>query len=94
MRERRRSRTGAGLRAGLWLLLLLAFAATASRARAADLAEARKLFNTGKYAECVAVCDEAISDNRLDEGWYLLKIRAELTTGLYQKALERYQAAT
>jgi tetratricopeptide (TPR) repeat protein len=89
----RRSRTGRWALAGAWILPALV-AALPVAARAADLADAKKLFNTGKYTECIAACDDAIDDNRLDEGWYLLKIRAELTTGQYQKALESYQAAT
>jgi tetratricopeptide (TPR) repeat protein len=93
MRECRRSRTGGWALAGAWLLPALVAVATLP-ARAADLADAQKLFNTGKYAECITACADAIADNRLDEGWPLLKVRAELTTGQYQKALETYQAAT
>lgn len=62
-------------------------------ASGANVAEAQKLYKSGKYIECIAACDDAIEDERLDEAWWLLKIRAELATGQYSQALETFQAA-
>jgi cytochrome c-type biogenesis protein CcmH/NrfG len=36
---------------------------------------------------------QGIEENRWLEGWWLLKIRAELTTGKYADALQTYEAA-
>jgi tetratricopeptide (TPR) repeat protein len=77
----------------VWAWLTLALPLLAPAARAADLDDAHKLYKSGKYAECVAACAEAISDSRLDEGWWLLKIKAEMAAGQYPQALQTYQAA-
>ena len=78
----------------LWLVLAAALAAAAPAASpAAEVADAQKLFWSGKYAECVAACDEAIEDREFDEEWYLLKIRAQLATGQYPQALRTYEEA-
>ena len=62
-------------------------------APAAELSDARELFNAGKYAECIDLCAKAIEARQWDENWSLLKIRAELATGKYPEALETYQYA-
>ena len=78
----------------LGVLLAANWAGAAAAAVASiDLADAQTLFNSGKYTECVAACAAAIADNRMDEGWWLLKISAELTTGQYPQALQTYQVA-
>ncbi|HJT35695.1 MAG TPA: tetratricopeptide repeat protein [Pirellulales bacterium] len=67
---------------------------------AADIVAARKLFDSGKYAECIAAAGNAIDDKEPSENWSLLKIRSELALGRYadaQKtldaALDRFQAS-
>src|SRR5256885_3710889 len=88
MRDARRTRMKRTL--GL-VLPFVAF--LSARASAADLADAQKLFNTGKYSECIAACNEATQGRQLDEGWWILKIRSELTTGKYARALETCETA-
>lgn len=61
--------------------------------RAAELEDAQKLLEGGKYAECIAECAKAIVGNGWQEGWRLAKIRAELATGQYDSALATYEAA-
>jgi tetratricopeptide (TPR) repeat protein len=93
------SRTGASL-IGLALLLLTAMPATA-----ADLADAQKLFDAGKYAECIAACEKALSPapapaTQLQvlppatptDDWRVLKTRGELATGKYEDAVKTSQA--
>jgi tetratricopeptide (TPR) repeat protein len=60
---------------------------------AADLADATTLFRTGKYAETIDACKQAIDDRQWGESWWLLKIRAELATGQYEQALKTYETA-
>jgi tetratricopeptide (TPR) repeat protein len=82
-RERRRR----GSRAG-WGCLLVFSLATAFSSAAVELVDAQQLFKTGKYAECIDACAEAIAAPRWGEGWWVLKLRAELTTGRYADALK------
>jgi tetratricopeptide (TPR) repeat protein len=74
------------------LLLVVCFAAVAP-ASAAELDDARKLFRSGKYSECIEACTKGLEDNPWVEAWWVLKIRAELTTGQYPLALKTYEAA-
>jgi tetratricopeptide (TPR) repeat protein len=60
-------------------------------ASAAELAEAQKLFKSGKYVECIESCSKAIESNEWGDGWWVLKARAELTTGKYAQALKTYE---
>ena len=73
------------------LLLTVCFAAAA--APGAELDDARKLFKTGKYAECIDTCAKSLEDNQWIEAWWQLKIRSELAIGQYAKALKTYEAA-
>jgi tetratricopeptide (TPR) repeat protein len=57
-----------------------------------DLEEARKLFKTGKYAECTAAA-AAIQEGSSSESWYALKIRSQLAAGDHPGALETLKAA-
>ncbi len=59
----------------------------------AELDDAEKLFRGGKYAECIAACGKAIAADQWQEGWRLLKIRAELATGKGAQALATLEAA-
>jgi tetratricopeptide (TPR) repeat protein len=78
----------------LALTVLLASLLQAAPLHAADLTEARSLFNGGKYAECLAAATEATEgDFRHVEGWWLLKAKAEMATGKYAEALATYDAA-
>ena len=77
----------------MWVFVTLLLSPVLPAARAADLDDAQKLYKSGQYAECIAACADAIGDSRLDEGWWLLKIKAELTVGQYPQALQTYQAA-
>ena len=60
----------------------------------AELDDAEKLYRGGKYAECIATCGKAIAAEQWQEGWRLLKIRAELATGKGAQALATLEAAT
>ena len=74
------------------LATLVLFIVSATPVRAVEVADARKLFNTGRYTECIDACDEAVAGRQWDDSWYLLKIRAEMATGQYAQALESLQA--
>ena len=97
MPECRRTRTGRGRhtrgRALLTVAAVVWSLSAVAPASAAELAEARKLFNTGKYVECAEACAEGVADEPRDEGWWLLKVRAELATGQYPQALQTFEAA-
>ena len=95
MRECRRTRTVRSVwaRGRVVLVLALAVSAPALPAAAADLDDAKKLFKSGQYLECVAACAEGAAEERFDEEWPILKIRAELATGQYPQALETFAAA-
>src|SRR5438876_6183068 len=69
------------------LLLLIAVPS-----RAQSIEAAQKLLRAGNYAECAATCDRAIASSDWRESWWLLKIRAELATGLYAEALKTYES--
>lgn len=90
MRDPRRTRIGRPVSIALLTLSLAVFAAAA---RGADLFDARTLYNTGEYAQCIDACEQALAARQRDEGWWLLKIRAELATGKYPEALETFEAA-
>src|SRR5207247_8539436 len=55
---------------------------------AADLAEVAQPCHSGKYVECVAAAEKAISENDFSENYRLLKIRAEMEVGRYADALK------
>lgn len=71
--------------------LILAFATFTMQA--ADLDQTRKLFSTGKYAECIETASEGIKNRSWSEKWHHLKIRAELATGRYPEALKSVEKA-
>jgi tetratricopeptide (TPR) repeat protein len=86
--------------AGLLLpLLILTFLVVlgpgpVSAAAAVDLGDARALFDSGKYDECLAACAEATANDQRDrESWWLLKVRVEMTVGRYAQALATLEAA-
>lgn len=75
-------------------LVLGAFVLSPASASAAELADAQKLFKSGKYAECIAASTQGIAEARFNEEWWVLKLRAELATGQFAEALETFDAAT
>src|SRR4051812_33276499 len=79
-------------RASITTLCLIAFVAGISPARAVELTDAQKLFKTGKYAECIDTCAQAIDARQWGEGWWVLKLRSELATGQYAQALKTQEA--
>jgi tetratricopeptide (TPR) repeat protein len=75
-------------------LLFLALLCVCPGAPAQELSDAQQLFQTGKYEACAAACAEATAGDRRDrEGWWLLKIRAELVLGQYPQALASLESA-
>ncbi|HEX8324693.1 MAG TPA: tetratricopeptide repeat protein [Tepidisphaeraceae bacterium] len=75
------------------LLAALSVALLNNGVLAAEVRDAQTLFRTGKYNECVDQCRAAIEAGDDVEGWWLLKIRAELASGRYADALKTYEAA-
>lgn len=71
--------------------LLILFAA--HRAVGADLAAVMQLFRTGKYADCAAASEKAITENDFSENYRLLKIRSEMELGRYAEALKTLDEA-
>jgi ABC-type glycerol-3-phosphate transport system substrate-binding protein len=57
-------------------------------ALAVDLAEGQKLFKTGEYAQAIDAAAKGIEDDPWREGWWALKVRAELATGKYATILD------
>src|SRR5687768_16797439 len=80
------------LAAGWASIFGLVFAFWLSPVSAAELDDAQKLYYSGKYAECIDACQNAIESNAWAEGWRLLKIRSELATGTYAEALNTNEA--
>ena len=74
------------------MIALLLACSAATRAPAAELADAEKLYNQGKYTECVDGCAKAIDGGESVEGWWLLKIKGELAIGRYDDALKTFEA--
>ena len=75
------------------LLPLVIIIAIVAAARGQSLDDAQRLLRTGEYAKCDQICDAAIAGNDWRESWWLLKLRAELTTGQYGEALKTYESA-
>ena len=86
------SRRGVGYLPGFALLLACGLAG-APTAIAADLAEAEKLFRTGRYDECVRLVDDEIANMAWSESWRHLKIRSQLATGKYSEAIASLEEA-
>src|SRR5688500_13566996 len=76
------------------LVFFAAWVVPAFPARAADLEDALKRFQSCKYEDGAEACADAVRRSRPDEGWPLLKIRAQLATGKYAEALATYESAT
>lgn len=57
----------------------------------ADVEEAEQLFRAGKYAECIAIFEEADEEERDDVDFLMLAVRARMATGQYAEALATYE---
>jgi tetratricopeptide (TPR) repeat protein len=68
------------------LLVLLASAGGSFRCAAAEIEEAKELFQSGDYRSCASIAGQAIEDGERREDWRHYKIRAELATGEYAAA--------
>jgi tetratricopeptide (TPR) repeat protein len=84
-------RAGAQAWLGAVLILGAAFAvvggAAASRARADDIRDGERLFNTGDYAKCVEMAQGEIDRGNYLEQWRVLKIKSLLAVGNYEAAM-------
>lgn len=56
------------------------------RVQGAELDDARQAFQTGRYAECIKVCNQALADDDAVEEWRLILARALAATGQYTNA--------
>jgi tetratricopeptide (TPR) repeat protein len=64
-----------------------------SPARAAEVENGERLFRTGHYDQCADLAAGEIARGSRIEGWYQLKIRAELAQGKTAEALASYEQA-
>ncbi len=71
----------------------LVIVSVAGAAPAADIVEGHRLYDSGKYAECIEAAAKPIAAGEPSEGWPLLKIRAELALGRYADAQKTLDAA-
>jgi tetratricopeptide (TPR) repeat protein len=67
-------------------------ALTPLSARAADIADARGMTRAGKYAAAIEESAKGVETEPWREGWWLVKVRAELITGQYEAALNTVEA--
>jgi tetratricopeptide (TPR) repeat protein len=67
-----------------WLICLLL---TPFVLQAAELDDARQLFLTGKYKECIKATQKEIEDSSPEEEWRLLLIKSLMNLGRYPDAL-------
>ncbi len=73
---------------GLLLAGLFYCAGWVPHVSGADVADCRKLYLTGNYAETIRMAERAIADHEYEEEWRHLLVRALLDTGQYAKAQE------
>jgi tetratricopeptide (TPR) repeat protein len=68
-------------------VLLLCLVTSGERLEAQPpIGQAKELFKTGKYAECVAAAKQAIETDRYDEDAHVALVTAELEQGHYEEA--------
>lgn len=67
--------------------LLLFWVWAGSTAKAADVEDGQELLRTGRYEECARLAASGIRSGPWNEGWYLLKVQAEMAQGRYEDAL-------
>lgn len=80
--------SGRGQRIGSVIGILLGIFLGQCVGRAADFQDGVKLLSTGKYVEAIDAADKALEDDRTDEDWTLIKVRAQMATGKYADALD------
>lgn len=94
LRRRYRVARHSGSVKGQTLCLLAAgWFCFATVSAAADLTAANRLFQTGKYAECLQSCTEGLKSSDWQEGLWLLKLRTEMELGRYTDAAATLDAA-
>ena len=64
-----------------------------SDALPAEVATAEKLFESGKYAECIQVAAEGIEKTSYNETWRHLKAKSEMILGNFPEALKTLEEA-
>ena len=69
-------------------LLPALLAVLAVGARGADVADAQGMVRAGKYAEAIEESAKGIAAEPWREGWWVVNVRAKLTTGQYADALK------
>jgi len=79
--------SGRGQRIGSVFGILLGIFLAQCVGHSADFQDGVKLLSTGKYAEAIEAADKALEDDRTDEDWTLIKVRAQMATGKYADAL-------
>ena len=80
--------------AGLWIVFCPLWLALASPSPPTDeLERAESLLRSGRYAECLEVCERGVDQQRWRESWWHVKLRAELDTGLYEQAVRTLERA-
>jgi tetratricopeptide (TPR) repeat protein len=90
----RRRRRRADARLAFHLLGWAAWLATlAGGAAAADVDDGAKLFNAGRYEDCIAAAAAEIDRGNYLEQWRVLKIKSEMATGAYEAAVQSVEAA-
>ncbi|WP_165070633.1 tetratricopeptide repeat protein [Paludisphaera rhizosphaerae] len=57
------------------------------RAGAADIDGAKRLYQTGRYDECIKLATEEVGKGWRGDEWHALKIRAEMARGRYAEAV-------
>ncbi len=77
--------------------LLVTFGWFIPTSNAADFDDAKKLYRTGRYDECIEICKTEVERGVWYESWSRLLIETYLTTGqyveaqsVYEEAIERY----
>ena len=69
-----------------WLALFAGLSTSGAVAAVADVAEANKLFNAGKYSDCITLAETAIAAKERDEDWPILLTKSLLMVGRYPEA--------
>lgn len=69
------------------ILVPFVLASLSSAAHAVELAEARTLLISGKYAEVVKAAEESVAQNLPTDEWTVLQTQALMATGRYPEAL-------
>ncbi len=73
-----------------YLLTIISFASVASPLVAADLDEARSLFDKGDYDGCIALTKAEVERGIWHDGWSKLLMRSLIVKGQYAEAAEVY----